>query len=84
MNRHFDDVQYYLKQAGKHATEGVKEELEPVEAKVREVVGKEKVPEPSRVEALQDDLAGLAERAEGNAKQSIDDAREQVRTYRER
>jgi hypothetical protein len=83
MNRHFDDVQYYLQQAGEHAKAGIEEELAPVEAKVRKLTGMEDEPEPSRLEQLQDDLDALAERAEGTAEAAIEDAREQVRAYRE-
>lgn len=78
MNRNFEDARYYLKRAGEHAAEGIKEELEPVEQKVREATGREKEPEPSRIEKLREDLGGIEERAEGEAKKAIADARERL------
>ncbi len=82
MNKHFEDAGYYLKRAGEHAKLGLKEELEPVEQRVREVVGEEEEPEPSRVEAIREDLASLEERAEGQTKEAIADARERIANYR--
>jgi hypothetical protein len=78
MNRHFEDARYYLKRAGEHAAEGVKAELEPVERKVREVTGREREPEPTRIEKVREDLAGIEERAEGEAKKAIANARERL------
>jgi hypothetical protein len=83
MNKHFEDARYYLGRAVEHAAEGLKEELEPAEDRVRELVGREKAPEPSRVEKIQSDLTALEKRAEGQSKQAIADAREQLRKYRE-
>jgi archaellum component FlaC len=83
MNKHFQDARYYLGRAADHAAEGLKEELEPLEERVREFVGRQKAPEPSRVEKIQSDLSALERRAEGQSKQAIADAREQLRKYRE-
>ena len=47
MNRHFADARYYLKRAGETASKGVREELAPLEARVRELTGAEDEPEPS-------------------------------------
>lgn len=82
MNKHFEDAVYYLGRAGEHAKEGVMAELDPVEARVRELTGREKEPEPSRLEKLQGDLKELEGRAEGEAKEAIADARERIRQYR--
>ncbi|WP_338739355.1 DUF7553 family protein [Haloplanus salilacus] len=83
MNKHFEDTLYYLGRAGEHAKEGVMEEIEPLEERVREFTGAEEdEPEPSRLQNLQDDLRDLEERAEGEAKTAISDARERLRRYR--
>jgi predicted nucleic acid-binding Zn-ribbon protein len=84
MNKHFEDTLYYLGRAGEHAKEGVMEELDPLEERVRELTGsdEEEEPEPSRLQKLQDDLQELEARAEGEAKTAIADARERIRRYR--
>lgn len=84
MNKHFEDTRYYLKRAGEHATAGVKEELEPVIERVNELRGVEPEPEPSRVEKLQSDLKEIEQRAEGEARERIVEAREKVAAYRDR
>ncbi|WP_336337217.1 DUF7553 family protein [Haloarcula brevis] len=82
MNKHFEDARYYLKRAGETATRGVKEELEPVEERFRELTGKEEEPEPSRLEAVKSDLKELQEKAEGEAEEAIADARQKIGDYR--
>jgi hypothetical protein len=82
MNKHFEDTRYYLNRAVEHAKEGVREELSPVEERFRELTGDEQEPEPSRLDKLQEDLKSLEERAEGETKQAIEDARERLRRYR--
>ncbi|WP_324756904.1 DUF7553 family protein [Haloarcula sp. GH36] len=82
MNKHFEDARYYLKRAGETATKGVKEELEPVEERFRELTGKEEEPEPNRLETVKADLKDLQQRAEGDAEQAIKDAREKIGDYR--
>jgi gas vesicle protein len=82
MNKHFEDARYYLKQAGKKATKGVKEELEPIEERFRELTGRETEPEPSRLETIRNELDELQERAEGETKKAIDDAIEKIDEYR--
>ena len=55
MSKHFEDARYYLGRAAEHAKAGIKEELEPVEARVKELVGQEDEepePEPSRLDKL--------------------------------
>jgi len=70
MSKHFEDARYYLGRAAEHAKAGVKEELEPVEARVKDLVGivDDGGPEPSRLDRLQADLKKLEERAEGEAR----------------
>jgi hypothetical protein len=83
MNKHFEDARYYLKRAGETASKGVREELEPVEARFRDLTGRnEPEPEPSRLEAVKADLQALQERAEGEAEQAIAEAREKIGAYR--
>jgi molecular chaperone GrpE (heat shock protein) len=83
MNKHFEDAQYYLKRAGETAAEGVKEEIEPLADRVKDVAGIEDEPEPSRVDRLREDLEELQERAEGETKEAIGNARERLRFYRD-
>jgi hypothetical protein len=83
MSKHFEDARYYLGRAAEHAKAGVKEELEPVEARVKEFVGaEEEEPEPSRLDRIQADLKGLEERAEGEAREAVASARARVKEYR--
>ncbi|MDS0259136.1 hypothetical protein NDI56_06995 [Haloarcula sp. S1CR25-12] len=82
MNKHFEDARYYLKRAGETAGKGLKEELEPVEARFRKLTGAEEEPEPSRLEAVKADLKTLQERAEGEAETAIGQARERIGNYR--
>jgi len=85
MSKHFEDARYYLGRAAEHAKAGVKEELEPVEARVKDLVGIEEAePEPSRLDRLQADLKRLEERAEGEAREAVASARERVAEYRGR
>ncbi|MBV0901713.1 DUF7553 family protein [Haloarcula salina] len=84
MNKHFEDARYYLKRAGETATKGVKEELEPVEERFRELTGKEEEPEPSRLDSVKADLKELQGKAEGEAEQAIADAREKIGAYRQK
>ena len=85
MSKHFEDARYYLGRAAEHAKAGVKEELEPVEARVKDLVGieaEEEAPEPSRLDRLQADLKKLEGRAEGEAREAVVSARERVAEYR--
>jgi gas vesicle protein len=84
MNKHFEDTRYYLKRAAETAKRGVTEEIEPVRERVREVTGQEEEEvEPSRVDELRNELEELEEKAEGEAKSAIGDAREKLKAYRE-
>ncbi len=82
MNKHFEDARYYLKRAGEHAKIGLREEIAPVEERVRELTGRTEEPEPSQFEAVRNELAELEKRAEGEAKQALADARDRLANYR--
>ncbi|NHN41133.1 hypothetical protein G9C85_05715 [Halorubellus sp. JP-L1] len=84
MNKHFEDARYYLQRAGEHAKAGFEEEVEPLVERVNEFRGVEPEPEPTRVERLQADLLELEQRAEGEARERLAEAREKVSAYRER
>ena len=84
MNKHFEDTRYYLKRAAETAKRGVAEELEPVRERVQEITGQEEeAVEPSRIDAVRDDLAELEAKAEGEEKAAIGDAREKLAAYRQ-
>lgn len=81
MNKHFEDTKYYLKRATETAKRGVEEEIEPLQERVQDLVGDEEEgsePEPGRIEQLREDLSELQERAEGEAKEAIGEARERL------
>jgi len=86
MSKHFEDARYYLGRAAEHAKAGVKEELEPVEARVKDLVGivDDGDRSPSRLDRLQADLKKLEERAEGEAREAVAAARERIVEYRGR
>lgn len=84
MNKHFEDARYYLKRAAETAKRGVKEELEPLRQRIERVAGTEsEETDESRVEKLRDDLRELENRAEGEAKDAIYEARGKLKAYRE-
>jgi hypothetical protein len=78
MNKHFEDAAYYLKRAGETAKAGLAEEIGRAEARARELTGREEEPDQSRLEELRADLAALQERAEGEAREAIADARDRL------
>ena len=84
MAKHFEDARYYMGRAVEHAKAGVKEELEPLEERVRELTGREKAvePEASRLENLQNELKGLEQRVEGETKEAVQNARGRLLAYR--
>lgn len=84
MNKHFEDARYYLKRAAETARKGMAEELEPVAERFEELVGGDEEPEPGRVDQLRADLAELQDRAEGEAREAIGEARKRLKSYRER
>lgn len=83
MNKHFEEARYHLKRAMETASMGLREEIEPVEARVRELTGRDEAPEESRLEAIREELGALEERAEGEAREAIAEARAKLSTYRE-
>jgi len=84
MNRQFRDTRYYLKRAAETARMGVREELAPVEERVRRRLGRERDPEPGRVEAVRSELASVPERVRGEAREAVVGARAAVGEYRGR
>jgi hypothetical protein len=83
MNKHFEETRYHLKRATETATRGLKSELEPIEERFREMTGREKEPEPGRIEKVRADLGELQERAEGETREAIAEARARLSTFRE-
>ena len=83
MNKHFEDAKYYLKRAGETARAGISEELEPLKERVDDLVDREEAdPEPGRFDEVRADLEALQERAEGETREAIADARERIDAYR--
>ncbi|MFB6301165.1 MAG: hypothetical protein ABEH65_12990 [Halobacteriales archaeon] len=84
MNKHFEDTRYYLKRAGEEAKRGVKEELEPIEERVRDLTDKEdEDSDIGRFDNVREDLKELEKKAEGEAREAIEEARERLKAYRE-
>lgn len=75
MNREFETAWYHVKRAGEHAWTGTREELWPVEQKVREMTGRELEEEPSRVERARDRFGRVEERAADQAREVYERAR---------
>ena len=77
MNKHFDDSRYYLARAAEHAKLGLSETLEPALTRVRELVGRdqEPEPEPTRLEAVREELLDLERKAEAQAREAAESAR---------
>ncbi|MFP4626000.1 MAG: DUF7553 family protein [Natronomonas sp.] len=82
MNKHFEDARYYLKRAGETAKAGIKTELEPIQEKVEELTSGDEEPEPGRFDSVREDLRELGERAEGETREAIENAREKINDYR--
>ena len=83
MNKHFEDARYYLSRAVQNAKRGVKTELEPVERRFREMTGREEEPEPSRIDTVREELGEIQEKAQGETKEAIGNARRRLKEYRE-
>jgi hypothetical protein len=82
MNRHFEDAQYYVKRAGETAAKGVQEELAPIEERLKKLTGQEEEPTQGRLDEIRADLEAAGEKAEGEAKKAIAEAREKLAAYR--
>jgi hypothetical protein len=78
MNRHFEDSRYYLRRATETAAKGLGEEIEAVEARLRELTGREAEPEATRVEEIRTELERLQGRAQGEAREAIGKARDRL------
>ena len=84
MSKHFEDARYYHGRAAEHAKEGIKEELEPVQSRVRGIIGDEEEVEQSRLDEILADLKELEAKAEGEAREAVGSARKKVEEYRNR
>jgi molecular chaperone GrpE (heat shock protein) len=83
MNKHFEDSRYYLRRATETAAKGLSEEIAAVEARLRELTGRETETETEtgRLEEIRADLEQLQERAEGEAREAIGKARDRLAAY---
>jgi hypothetical protein len=77
MNKHFKDAWYYGKRAGKHLSRGLREELEPVEHRVRKAMGREKE-DQSRKERLRAELKEREYEVERRARRAARKVRRRV------
>ena len=77
MNKHFEDTRYYARRAGKHLYRGLREELAPVEYRVRKVTGREKA-EPTRAERVRAELRDAEWKVERRARRLARRARDRV------
>ena len=75
MNKHFRDARYYQRRAAEHFVRGVREELEPVEMRLRELTGREFEPKPTRVEVVRKELTDTERRAADRARRTVDRVR---------
>lgn len=84
MASHFEDARYYMGRAVEHAKAGVKEELESLEDRIRELTGREKevIPDSGRLENIQQELKELEQRVEGDTKEAVQNARGRLLAYR--
>jgi hypothetical protein len=84
MNKHFQDAWYYLRRAGSHLGAGLREELEPVERRVRRAVGREREeePEPTGRERIETELRKAPRRVEKGGKKAVRRAQTRITRYR--
>lgn len=86
MNRHFSDARYYARRTAESAFDGILEELEPYVEEATERYydyrGIERPAEPTRLEQIQAELDELEARAEGEAREAIETARQRLGTIR--
>ena len=77
MNKHFHDSRYYLVRAAEHAKLGLTESLEPYATRLRAALGREDdpEPEPNRLDAVRDEVAGLERNVSERARTAVDGAR---------
>jgi hypothetical protein len=77
MNKNFEDAWYYARRAGRHLSRGVREELAPVERRLRRATGREQET-TSRTERWRAELKSTEEKAERRARRAMRRARERV------
>jgi hypothetical protein len=78
MNKHFEDAWYYAKRAGKHLTRGLRDELEPVERRLRKRMGWEQAEPTSRAERWRAELKATEDEAADRARRAVRKARRRV------
>ncbi|PGF18424.1 hypothetical protein CP556_18470 [Natrinema sp. CBA1119] len=78
MNKHFHDSLYYLRRAAEHARLGVMEQMDGVTDRVRSLLGRERDPEPGRIDRVREDVTDLERRAETRVFAALDSARDRV------
>jgi len=79
MNTHFEDAWYHLRHAGSHLEHGLREELEPVERKAREMTGRERPDEPNRRQKVRRNLRDVEHEAKRRSRDAMHDARKRMR-----
>ncbi|ADB61197.1 hypothetical protein Htur_2317 [Haloterrigena turkmenica DSM 5511] len=77
MNKHFHDSRYYLARSAEHAKLGLGETLTPYATRLRAAVGRDEEPEeePTRLEAVREELLDLERKAEAQAREAAGSAR---------
>lgn len=82
MNRHFSDAAYYARRTAEATYDGLREELTPVVEDVKhryyDYRGIEPPAEPTRIEVVRTELDELESRAEGEAREAIETARQRL------
>ncbi|MFC4448131.1 DUF7553 family protein [Halorussus aquaticus] len=77
MNKHFEDAWYYARRTGKHLARGVREELDPVERRLREATGRERE-ELTRLERWRRELRTTETETADKARHVVRKARRRV------
>ena len=77
MNKNFEDAWYYERRAAEHLYRGIREELEPVERRLREATGREKE-EMTRTEKWRAEIVDAETRAGRRARDAVRRARSRV------
>jgi len=78
MNKHFHDSLYYLRRAAEHAQLGVMEQTDEVSDRVRSLLGRERDPEPGRIDRVREDVTDLERRAKTRGFAALDSARNRM------
>ena len=77
MNKHFEDAWYYARRAGGHLGRGLREELQPVERRLRKATGRERE-RPTRTERWRTELKRTEDAAATRARRALRAARRRV------